>query len=523
MKYLCLIMAILLSICSYSQTSKFTFKIGSEYALPKRSDDLSFIGNEKDGILNLFLEKEKLSIFRFDPATLEKTSEKVIELAERTKYFASEIFVDFGDKYYWLHSDWDKDSQTEYLYYDILDVPKGTITERNKKMLQTTKLAGGKYRYKFDAENKKMLVNYRLQPEERRDSKNFDKIGLFVFDEKMNKLWGREYTMPYNEAIMDNSGFSVDINGNAYMLAKVYDSEKRKEIDKETGKAGYHYEVFKFTKESKQIIRATIVVGDYFLKQPSLIENSLHEMLVACTYSKTGKGSGTDGIFLATIDQNGKVNKYKNGLYEFPLAELQKFESARNKKRIEKKGDYEAPNLVVRNVAVDADGGVLIACEEYYVEVVERRRADGSLAYSTNTSYFENILASKIDKNGNFMWLRKIPKMQKAGSNGEGATLGFKLISNASGDYFLFLDNKKNSELGPDEVPQYHVDGLGGQVVVAKIDKKGELTKEIVFDTRDEDVMIYPTRFKKISGNQLIGRAKIKGPGAFKALVITIN
>lgn len=64
--------------------------------------------------------------------------------------------------------------------------------------------------------------------------------------------------------------------------------------------------------------------------------------------------------------------------------------------------------------------------------------------------------------------------------------------------------------LQENELPKYHVNGAGGQVMVSKIDNSGNVTKELVFDTRDEDIMIYPTRFKKIFGNQFIGRAKIK-------------
>lgn len=534
MKYYFLLSICFLSVFSYGQSKKFTFTLGSEYSLPRRSNDLSFLGNEKDGIVNLCLKKEELTVLRFDPKTLIKSSEKVIQLPERTKYFESERLIDFGNKYYWIHSDWDKDSQTEYLYYDKVDVSNGKITETNKKMLQATKIApgninsvgwvrfnvGGKYDFNFDSENKKLLVSYRLFPEERRDSKNFDKIGLYVFDESMNKLWSREYTMPYNEAIMDNSDFSIDANGNAYMLAKVYDSEKRKEKDKETGKAGYHYEVFKFTKDNKQIIRTTITVGDYFIKEASLVESSLHEMLVTCTYSKAAKKSGTDGIFLAMMDQNGKINKYKNGYYEFPLEELTKFESARSKRRMERKDDYEAPSLTVRNVVVEADGSVLVACEEYYV-VAQTYMSTNGTTRTTYTYYYEDILASKIDAKGNFVWLRKVAKKQR-GSSGRG-TMSFKLVSDALGDYFLFLDNKKNMELAEDEVPKYHIDGFGGQVVVAKIDKKGEVTKEIVFDTREENVMIFPSLFARINGSQFIGRASIKGPGAFKPVLITVN
>lgn len=532
MKYILLVVVSMLTSISYGQSKKFTFKLGSEYSLPRKSEDLSFFGNDKDGIVNLSLKKDELNITRFDYKTLNLTTEKKIELPELTKNFNSEIVTDFGTTYFWLHSDWDKETEKESLYYDIVDVVNGKLTTTNKKMLETTKLAGslvgtgfyqakvdGKYGFNYDADKTKMLVSYRLKPEVKNDKKSYDIIGLHVFDDKMNKIWGGEFTMPYTEAIMDNSDFSVDSKGNAYMLAKVYDSEKRKEVDKETGKAGYHFEVLKFIKDSKKIIQTTITVDDYFIKETSLVESSLHEMVIASTYSKKAKGSGTDGIFLATMDQVGKISKYKNGYYEFPLAELEKFETARSKRKMERKDDYEAPNLKVRNVTVDIDGGVLLTCEEYYV-VSRTYTTSSGYTYTSYTYYYENLLVSKINPAGGFDWVRKIPKMQR-GSNGRG-TMSFKHIADASGYYFLFLDNKKNLELAEDEAPKYHVDGFGGQVMVAKIDRAGTVTKEIVFDTREEEVMLFPALFSRINGNQFIGRASIKR-GDFKPLLITVN
>ena len=117
-------------------------------------------------------------------------------------------------------------------------------------------------------------------------------------------------------------------------------------------------------------------------------------------------------------------------------------------------------------------------------------------------------------------WLRKLPKKQ-AGTNGRG-TMGYKLVNDETGFYFLFLDNKKNMELAEDEAPKNHTDGFGGQLVVAKIDNAGNISKEIVFDTREEEVKLFPAEFKRINGNQFIGRAKMKR-GDFQPLLITVN
>ena len=533
--YLKLLLA--LTICfsinyTYGQSKKFTFKLGSEFSLPKKSDDLSFLGNEKNGIVNLSLKKDELYVSRFDPATLELTKEKTIVLPELTKNFNSETVLDLGGNYFWLHSDWDKESEKEILYYDIVDVVNGQINTANKKIIETSKIAGdlvssgfyraktaGKYKFDLDAGKTRLLVSYRLKPEETNDKKNYDKIGIHVFDEKMNKLWGNEFTMPYTEAIMDNSDFSIDSKGNANMLAKVYDSEKRREIDKETGKAGYHYEVLKFIKDNKQIMHTTISIDDYFIKEASLVENSIHEMVIACTYSKKAKRGGTDGIFLAMMDARGKINKYKNGYYEFPLAELEKYESERTKRKMERKDDYETPNLKVRNVLVESDGSIFIVGEVYYVVTNTYTSSTGATQVSY-TYYYEDIIGTKINAAGNVEWVRKIPKQQRGG-NGQG-TMGFKLISDDTGYSFLFLDNKKNMELKEDEAPKYHIDGFGGQVVVAHADNSGMITKEIVFDTREEDIMIFPSRFSKINSNQFIGRVKIK-KGEYKPLLITVK
>jgi hypothetical protein len=429
-----------------------------------------------------------------------------------------------------LHSDWDKSGQREMLFADKINLQTGKIAEANIKLFESSKIAGAssaprfyslktteKYNYSFDLAKKVLCITYRLQPEFRSDKKNFDKIGFQVFDQNMKKLWSNEFTMPYTEAVMDNSDFSVDANGNAYMLAKVYDNEKRRERDKETGKPGYHYEVLKFSGESKQIISIPVSIDDNYIRETSITENALSGMIISCTYSKKAKGSSTDGIFLATIDANNKLAKFKNGYYEFPLAELAKFETARARRKIENKDDYEVSNLKVRDVIVEKDGGILVTCEEYRIETHYSSSSSGfSRVYYTY--HYEDILAARVNASGQFEWMRKIPKKQR-GAQGQG-TMGFKLISDETGYYFLYLDNLKNLDIADDVAPRVHIDGYGGQVIVTKITKAGKVSKDLLFDTRDEDIMIYPGQFYKIDGYRFIGRARLK-KNLFRPLIIT--
>ncbi len=522
----------LVSSLAFAQ-KKFTFKLGQEYSLPKKSEDLAFIGNNQDGIINLSLKKDELYITRFDGKSLKTTSEKEVNLSDATKNMNSETVVQFGNKYYWLNSDWDKSAKVEYLYASEIDINKGAISDKKQTLVQSSRLTGSmasagtgffssniiklvnKYRFNLDADKTKLLVTYRLYPESKSDKVNYDKIGFFVFDENMKKLWGSEFQMPYTEARMNNLDYTVDANGDAYMLVSVTDDDGSKSKD---GPA-YHLEVFRFTKGKKKPIIAKIDLGGNYLKQASLIESSTHEILIACTYSKKAKKGGTAGIYLGKLNnENGKLENYKNGYYEFSKEELLKFEAGAAKRKIEKKDDYEAPNIVVRNIVIEPDGGVLVACEEYLKEVNTTFTSRGTR--TTITYDYDDILAAKIDAAGNFQWIKKIPKNQR-GINTD-PTLGYKLISDASGYYFLYVDNSKNLNLPADEAPRLHMDGYGGQVVVAKIDKSGNINKEILFDTREEDVKIFPREFKKINDNEFIGRAQVKKT-LFQPLLIKVN
>ncbi|MGN6439056.1 MAG: hypothetical protein ACTHMM_21105 [Agriterribacter sp.] len=342
MKKILLIAMCIPALLVNAQSKKFQFKLGAEYGLPKKATDLSFFGDEQVGIVNLSIKNEDLYLTRFNAKTLSQSGEKVIPIPDATRNMVSEIVVDFSPNYYWLRSDWDKDRQKEMLFATVVDVKNGKLADTDVKLIEADKMASGgaavngfysfkgvdKYDFQFNASRTKLMVSYRLFPLERNDKKNFDRIGIYVFDSKMQKIWNNEFTMPYTEAVMDNIDFSVDADGNAYLLAKVYDSDKRKEKDKATGTAAYHLEVFKFTKDNKQIIHAKLDAGQYFIKESSLIENSNHDMVIACTYSKEAKGNGTEGIFLGILNNDNKIENFKKDFTNFPLRSWQNLKSA---------------------------------------------------------------------------------------------------------------------------------------------------------------------------------------------------
>jgi hypothetical protein len=85
MKKLLIVPACLLSAMLFAQKSnKFDFKLGTEYDLPRKTTDL-------DSIVNVSLKKEELILVRFNPSTLEGTTEQRIDL-DATRNFNNSFY-----------------------------------------------------------------------------------------------------------------------------------------------------------------------------------------------------------------------------------------------------------------------------------------------------------------------------------------------------------------------------------------------------------------------------------------------
>lgn len=89
-------------------------------------------------------------------------------------------------------------------------------------------------------------------------------------------------------------------------------------------------EVFEFVKAAKDHLQ-TIRHGKRQHPDSLIGTNLKAEMVIASTYSKKSKESGTDEqLFLATLDQNNKVGEDSKRLLRIPASEdLQKFESGK--------------------------------------------------------------------------------------------------------------------------------------------------------------------------------------------------
>jgi len=181
------------------------------------------------------------------------------------------------------------------------------------------------------------MVTYRKKPQEKKDARSYDLIGMFVFDENMDEIWGDEVKMPYTEKKMDNVDYAVDKKGNSYILARVYSDNSTDLKKRKSEVANYHMEILRVPANSKDIkskdIEKTVIkIKDKFIQSISLYEGPEDYMLCAGFYNKGKNLTGANGVFQFKIGVEGDL--YDTKSYEFPQKMLNQYMTAKDQKRI---------------------------------------------------------------------------------------------------------------------------------------------------------------------------------------------
>ena len=351
----------------------------------------------------------------------------------------------------------------------------------------------------------KILIRYRLKPASRRDSENFDELGFYVFDNQLNKIWGKEQKMPYTEKDMNNLAYTISNEGTAYMLALI---NKTKQLELLT------------ISENDFSAKELAVNKELTFQKFDLLEDDEGNIACVAFYAAGiefhyGFGGGslvfnTNGIYSFKFTPEGEVIDAHD--YEFDIDFINQYRTDREKDKNEKReaeGKAGIPDLKMLEVRVEPDGSMLM--------IGERAYAKNEFWYGPKQQYvyhFANVVAVKVDPDGSIRWMKKLPKNQ-AGIAGKGG-MGIKYIRGKDSHYVLFLDNVKNANLPMSKAPEAHKDGKGGFLTAYKInDETGDIEKHNILDVKGiQGVELYQfntSRIFDVSDKLYLLEAYIKG------------
>lgn len=435
--------------------------------------------------------------------------------------FQVEKITEFKNRYYVFYSLWENDE--EQLFSREIDFAAGSFKGAGKKIISVNeKITGSltrtgfwrfsasdKFDFYFSYDSTSMVVQYRLKPEKKNDSKNYDVIGMHVFDKDLKEKWAKKIQMPYTEKKMDNLDYSVDSKGNVYIVTRIFndnttDLKKRGEDD-----ANYNLEILKVAASTGTITSTKVNVADKFVKTIWLYESAQSHMICAGFYNIGKNTANADGVILFKLSPDGKLFDFNS--YEIPVSILNQYASGKSKRSNDRKDNNdkaEFENLSLQQVVVQDDGSIVLVSEQSYVQSHTSYMNGRSSTYYTYHS--NDIFVTKITASGKLAWMNKLPKRQQGGAGFRG--MSHRYFLGSENHYFMFLDNEKNLDLPLTEVPAMHIDGAGGFLTAYKVnDKTGEVSKISLLDTRNVNGMevfqFAPHRMMATAPNTLVFEA----------------
>ncbi|MBL0065301.1 MAG: hypothetical protein IPP38_09790 [Bacteroidetes bacterium] len=280
--------------------------------------------------------------------------------------------------------------------------------------------------------------------------------------------------MPYTEKKMNIMDYTVDADGNAYILSLIYNDNSTK--IKKGDDPNFHIELLKYKPNTTTAEIIPLEMPGKFIGK--LWIYGLPENKILCVgYYNSGKNLGNaDGIISFKIDNSGKVIDTKS--FEIPMEILNQNESKKQQKRNEKdetKSNAEFANLRLNELIVRDDGSYVLVGEQAYTVTTESN-FNGRVSRTTRY-YYNDILVTKLSSDGKLTWMKKIPKLQM-GYSGLGG-LSYKILMGKDMHYVIFLDNKENNKLLPNQVPEQFTDGKGGYLTAYSIDDSLGITKRL--------------------------------------------
>ncbi len=541
-----------------AQSQNITYRFNDPFKLPAGHKDIGFFGSEQDGFVQLSFDRgSDLISQKINAGDYKVISEEKMDVSIFPKNFMNEVFVSLqGNNNYWFYSLFEKEKEREVLSVKKVDLKTNKFSSDSVRVLECNRLKGvsvvtGLYqsqiRDKYDffpsADSSKLLVKYVLKEREENE-----KIGIFVFDSKMQKIWGKEVDMPYPLNRTTIYGYYIDNKASVYILLKVkYEDWKDRKKDKLPFD---YYEVLKLSNGSTIFQLTKLEFEDKFIQSVKMVGDLNNNVIIAGYYSHSAKNidkaamkkgdffatkKSIDGVFLQKLNANGGYDNIGTGFYEFSIDVITAYEKdpvMKDKEYEEDKDNAEIDYLDLDHVKFDEAGNIVIIGEQYHAFYREIRNSQTMQVKTRVNHYFEDIVAVKIGSDNAIKWVVKIPKNQRHMEvvNGQMSFQAKKMniwrIADGKGsfghkdmsyyhdvynneDYFYYMDNVKNANLLPDQKPVPHASGLGGYLMVAKISTDGKLTKVPVFDIKNEDVKVRPTHFYKLSKNKIIGLCKI--------------
>ncbi len=433
----------------------------------------------------------KSILIKFNPKLAQElTTEIEYKLNKKNRRYEDVSY--FNDKIILFTSYKDKKTKVKKLYYDLFDAKtlkrKSVGTElasyQSNGKLDASK--GGSFNIYFSQDKKMMGIIIYLPY----DKKAKQKFKAIVFDENFEKVSEHEYTLPVLDSKMSMGMAHLSNDGTFYVAATEYLGEKK---------------IFKPTKVKRHIYKLDIENGlidnemklkNKYIYSYTFKTNEDDNLILSGYYTIEGR-SGVVGAFYLRFDaKEGDVVAENSSAFPDEIVP-KSTATPSNEKSSKGKSQPGLFNHKLKQLITTDDGGALLVSEQYYTRTRTYRNSNGTTRTITYY-YYNDIIVSRLNEDGEFLWSKKIRKRQISSEDG-GYYSSFAFHFDKNNIYIMYNDNIKNYDesgkplTGSRMVPANFKNNKKNVTSIVTINMiSGDKKKEQLFNKKETGTIVVP-------------------------------
>lgn len=327
-----------------------------------------------------------------------------------------------------------------------------------------------------------------------------DQYGFKIFDTDLNLINDGEYPLPFEAKLSKIHEHHISENGEYFLAVTEYYESKKKHVFKSNldYKALHIFHIaedglqdFQLDFQGKRIVTMKMSSDDKGI------------FTITGIYGEKDE-KGVSGVFYQRVDVKTQEILHE-GFKEFDKEFVTQDWTAREKDKANRReengrGEPQLYNYVMREANLLPDGSIVGTMEQYYIQVTTTSNGQTGQTTQTYYYYYNDIIAYKINPDGEFDWLEKIQKYQVSTNDG-GPYSSYESFIDDGKIYFIFNDNIRNySENGEFENPERLYTANYGRkknvVAIASIDiETGEKERKTFFDRSEINALTVPKLF----------------------------
>jgi len=339
---------------------------------------------------------------------IEEKQEAINFYKDFPKNFKELALLNLGNNIYYIYESFNNKTEESTVYSREIDIKNATFknevkmftTKKNENFQQTDGYLKGRqnllkhgsfFQLELSEDKSKLLFRYKRYSDElaiTENKENSDVFGFYVFDSNLSLLWNKEVEMKYTQSYIKYITSSITNIGDVYMLSYLNENEKYEFTKISINKTRYNYiDIPILLNCNKLILKETL---------NSKIEcyGYRSDLLVKCIIDREGLLISSRKYKVSSAELVIPENKYKF-LYEGQIKN-----KPLDAQMLEKK--------CIRDVILTKDGGSIIIGEGTYPLMPMGVGSFGVLPYSF---IYGDIIITKIDGDGEFVWEKRISKL----------------------------------------------------------------------------------------------------------------